>query len=116
MSRLWVQHGKERASDWPQEEMYEGTNETNLINLLFSKKSERQCVNCHTITHHGHRSAMRAAFCYCLKKILSYCAMVRGFIFEPTRFFEEVEFAKSMSSAQENEVEVSFGILLIFRL
>ena len=37
-------------------------------------------------------------------------------LFEPTRFFEEVEFAKSMSSAQENEVGVSFGILLIFRL
>ena len=36
--------------------------------------------------------------------------------FEPTRFFEKVEFAKSLSSTQENEVGVSFGILLIFRL
>ena len=47
------------------------------------------------------------------------CHIVQSFevhiLFEPTRFFEEVEFAKSMSSAQENEVGVSFGILLIFR-
>ena len=38
------------------------------------------------------------------------CHIVQSFeeqiLFELTRFFEEVEFAKSMSSAQENEVEV----------
>ena len=43
------------------------------------------------------------------------CHIVQSFeehiLFEPTRFFEEVEFAKSMSSAQEHEVGVSFGIL-----
>ena len=71
---------------------------------------------CHT--HYIHRSAMQDAFLLLLFQ-KDPCHIVQSFevhiLFEPTRFFEEVEFAKSMSSAQENEVGVSFGILLIFR-